>query len=73
MTSFLGLANFEGERFPSKLIFGEATQVFHGGLIYLYLRYKIQGIMWILLLQHFLSTISSFLCIFMLMEGLCLG
>ena len=32
MTSFLALANFEGERFPSKLVFGEATQVFHGVL-----------------------------------------
>ena len=38
MTSFLVLANFEGERFPSKLVFGEATQVFNGflflGVIY---------------------------------------
>ena len=33
MTSFLALANFEGERFPSKLVFGEATQVFHGDLM----------------------------------------
>ena len=33
MTSFLALANFEGERFPSKLVFGEATQVFHGALM----------------------------------------
>ena len=32
MTSFLALVNFEGERFPSKLVFGEATQVFHGVL-----------------------------------------
>ena len=30
MTSFLALANFKGERFPSKLVFGEDTQVFHG-------------------------------------------
>ena len=38
MTSFLALANFEGEIFPSKLVFGEANKVFHGvvfsGLIY---------------------------------------
>ena len=27
---FLALANFEGEIFPSKLVFGEDTQVFHG-------------------------------------------
>ena len=33
MTSFLALANFEGEIFPSKLVFGEATQVFHGALM----------------------------------------
>ena len=33
MTSFLSLANFEGEIFPSKLVFGEATQVFHGDLM----------------------------------------
>ena len=33
MTSFLALTNFEGERFPSKLVFGEATQVFHGALV----------------------------------------
>ena len=32
MTIFLALANFEDERFPSKLVFGEATQVFHGTL-----------------------------------------
>ena len=43
MTSFLALANFEGERFPSKLVFGEATQVFHGDsmdFIFLGLIYK---------------------------------
>ena len=33
MTTFLALANFEGERFPSKLVFREATQVFHGYLM----------------------------------------
>ena len=33
MTSCLALTNFEGERFPSKLVFGEATKVFHGYLI----------------------------------------
>ena len=33
MTSFLALANFKGERFPSKLVFGEATKVFHGYLM----------------------------------------
>ena len=33
MTSFLALANFKGERFSSKLVFGEATQVFHGALM----------------------------------------
>ena len=33
MTSFLAIANFEGERFPSKLVFGESIQVFHGNLI----------------------------------------
>ena len=33
MTSFISLANFEGERFPSKLVFGETTQVFHGALV----------------------------------------
>ena len=37
MTSFLALANFEVERFPSKLVFGEATQVFHGALMDFYL------------------------------------
>ena len=30
---FLALANFEDERFPSKLVFGEAIQVFHGDLM----------------------------------------
>ena len=30
---FFALANFEGERFPSKLVFGEAIQVFHGALM----------------------------------------
>ena len=30
---FLALANFEGERFPSKLVFGEVIQVFHGALM----------------------------------------
>ena len=30
---FLALANFEGERFPSKSEFGEAIQVFHGALM----------------------------------------
>ena len=38
MTSFLALANFEGERFPYNLVFGDSTQVFHGflfvGVIY---------------------------------------
>ena len=34
MTSFLALANFERERFPSKLVFGEATQVFQIYLMY---------------------------------------
>ena len=33
MTSVFALVNFEGERFPSKLVFGEATQVFHGDLM----------------------------------------
>ena len=33
MTSFLALGNFEGERFSSKLVFGEATQVFHEDLM----------------------------------------
>ena len=33
---FLALANFEGEIFPSKLVFGEATQVFHGELMEYY-------------------------------------
>ena len=36
-------------------------------------RYKLQGSSWFLLVQHFLSTISSFYCIFLLMEGLCFG
>ena len=35
---FLSLDNFEGERFPSKLGFGEATQVFHGYLMEFYLQ-----------------------------------
>ena len=30
---FLPLANFEGERFPSKLVFGEEIQVFHGAIM----------------------------------------
>ena len=34
-------------------------------------RCKLQGSSWFLLVQHFLSTISSFYCIFLLMEGLC--
>ena len=38
MTSFLALANFEGEIFPSKLVFGEYNKVFNWvlfiGLIY---------------------------------------
>ena len=29
-------SNFEGERFPSKLVFREATQVFHVALMELY-------------------------------------
>ena len=33
MTSFIALANFEGERFPSKLAFGEENQVLHGDLM----------------------------------------
>ena len=33
MTSFLALANFEGERFPSKFVFGVTTQIFHGDLM----------------------------------------
>ena len=33
MTSFLALANFGGGRFPSKLVFGEAIQVFHGAVM----------------------------------------
>ena len=36
MTSFLALDNFEGERFPSKLVFGEATQVFNGDIMDFY-------------------------------------
>ena len=36
MTSFLALANFKGERFPSKLVFGEETKVFHGDLMDFY-------------------------------------
>ena len=38
MTSFLALSNFEGERFPSKLVFGEETQVIHGALMESYLQ-----------------------------------
>ena len=33
---FLALLNFEGEIFQSKLVFGEANQVFHGDLMELY-------------------------------------
>ena len=36
-------------------------------------RCKKQGISWFLLVWHFLSTISSFYCIFLLMEGLRFG
>ena len=39
MTSFLALANFVGEIFPSKLVFGEATYVFHGYLMDFYLQF----------------------------------
>ena len=38
MTSFMSLANFEAERFPPKLVFGEATQVFQGDLMESYLQ-----------------------------------
>ena len=38
MTSFLVVANFKGERFPSKLVFVEATQVFHVYLMDFYLQ-----------------------------------
>ena len=34
---------------------------------------KLHGISWFLLVQYFLSTISIFSCIFLLMEGLCFG
>ena len=34
---FLALANFEAERFPSKLVFGDDTQLFHGDLMDSYL------------------------------------
>ena len=33
---FLALANFEGERFLSKLVFGEATQIFPGDVMEYY-------------------------------------
>ena len=36
-------------------------------------RCKLQGNSWFLLLHPILSTISSFSCIFLLMEGLCFG
>ena len=36
-------------------------------------RCNLQGISWFLLVQHFLPTISSFYCIFLLMEGLRFG
>ena len=36
-------------------------------------RCKLQGISWFLLVQRFLSTISSFYCTFLLMEGLHFG
>ena len=38
MTSFLALANFEGEIFPYKLVFGEATKIFHVDLMDLFLQ-----------------------------------
>ena len=43
MTSFLALANFEGESFPSKLVFGDATQVFKGYLMEYYLQVQATG------------------------------
>ena len=39
MTSFLAFANFEGEIFSSKLMFGEANQVFHGYLLESYFNF----------------------------------
>ena len=50
----------------------------HVGISWIYngvyiCRCKLHGSSWFLLVQHFLSTISSFYCIFFLMEGLRFG
>ena len=52
MTSFLALANFEGERFPSKLVFGEVTQVFKGALMESYFQVSDIG-------NHVYSSIAT--------------
>ena len=72
MTSFLPQPIFECERFPSKLVIGEAIQAFHG----YWMEFVFAGVRYMESLGFFYCiTFSqpSLYCIFLLMEGLRFG